>query len=156
MKSLRLSQNAVRIARRGYAEGASDKLRLNFALPTEALYKNVEVTQVNIPASLGDMGILANHAPSVEQLKPGVVDIIGNDGTSKQYFVAGGFAIMQPDATLSINAVEAFDIEDFDASAVRSKLAEAEKVASGSGTEQEIAEAKIELEVLEALSAILK
>ena len=47
---------------------------------------------------------------------------------------------------LSINAVEGFPLEDFSAEAVRSQLAEAQKIASGSGSEQDIAEAKIELE----------
>jgi hypothetical protein len=43
--------------------------------------------QVNIPAESGDMGVLANHVPSVEQLRPGIVDII-EDGSSssKQFF----------------------------------------------------------------------
>lgn len=48
---------------------------------------------------------------------------------------------------MSINAVEGFALEDFSEEAVRSQIAEAQKVASGSGSEQDIAEAKIELEV---------
>ncbi|KAH0556083.1 hypothetical protein GP486_005979 [Trichoglossum hirsutum] len=32
------------------------------------------------------MGILANHVPSIEQLKPGLVEIIEESGGSKQYF----------------------------------------------------------------------
>ena len=42
--------------------------------------------QVNIPAESGDMGILANHVPSIEQLKPGLVEIIEESGGSKQFF----------------------------------------------------------------------
>ena len=61
--------------------------------------------------------------------------------------VSGGFAVVQPNSALSINAVEAYPLEDFSADAVRSQLAEAQKVANGSGSEQDIAEAKIELEV---------
>lgn len=38
-------------------------------------------------------------------------------------------------------------MEDFSAEAVRSQIAEAQKIAGGSGSEQDIAEAKIELEV---------
>lgn len=61
--------------------------------------------------------------------------------------MSGGFAIVQPKSRLSINAVEGYPLEDFSAEAVRAQIAEAQKVASGNGTEQEIAEAKIELEV---------
>ena len=86
--------------------------------------------------------------------------------------MSGGFAVVQPDSVLSINAVEGFPLEDFSEEAVRSQIAEAQKVASGSGSEQDIAEAKIELEVrkrtgslwpllivsqvLESLQAVLK
>jgi len=65
--------------------------------------------------------------------------------------VSGGFATVQPGNLLSINAVEAFSLEDFSPEAVRSGLAEAQKVASGAGSEEEVAEARIEVEVYEAL-----
>ena len=78
--------------------------------------------------------------------------------------VSGGFATVQPGSKLSINAVEGYPLEDFSAEvcktrrkqrgqdidklqAVRNQIAEAQKIASGSGSEQDIAEAKIELEV---------
>ena len=61
--------------------------------------------------------------------------------------VSGGFAIVQPNSELSINAVEGHPLEDFNIEAVRSQIAEATKIISGSGSEQDIAEAKIELEV---------
>jgi len=42
--------------------------------------------QVNIPAESGEMGILAQHVPSIEQLKPGLVEVIEEAGGSKQFF----------------------------------------------------------------------
>lgn len=61
------------------------------------------------------MGVLANHVPSIEQLKPGLVEIIEESGNNKQFFLSGGFAVVQPDSKLSINAVEGYPIEDFSA-----------------------------------------
>lgn len=61
--------------------------------------------------------------------------------------MSGGFATVQPNSVLSINAVEGFPLEDFSADAIKNQIAEATKVANGSGSEQDIAEAKIELEV---------
>lgn len=61
--------------------------------------------------------------------------------------MSGGFATVQPDSSMSINAPEGYPLEDFSADAIRSQIAESQKVANGSGSEQEIAEAKIELEV---------
>ena len=61
--------------------------------------------------------------------------------------VSGGFAVVQPDSQLSINAVEGYPLEDFSDEAVKSQINEASKIANGGGSEQDIAEAKIELEV---------
>lgn len=61
--------------------------------------------------------------------------------------VSGGFATVQPGSKLSINAVEGFALEDFSVENVKNQIAEAQKIAGGSGSEQDIAEAKIELEV---------
>lgn len=61
--------------------------------------------------------------------------------------VSGGFAVVQPGSVLSINAVEGYPLEDFSSEAVRNQIQEAQKIAGGSGSETDIAEAKIELEV---------
>ncbi|KKK12231.1 ATP synthase subunit delta [Aspergillus rambellii] len=169
MSSLRFARSALRarpsairvpVQRRGYAEAVSDKIKLSLVLPHQTIFRSTGVyassVQVNIPAESGEMGVLANHVPSIEQLKPGLVEIVEEGGASKKFFLSGGFAVVQPDSQLSINAVEGFPLEDFSAENVRSQIAEAQKIASGNGSEQDIAEAKIELEVLETLQAVLK
>jgi len=52
----------------------------------QAIYKSTDVVQVNIPAESGDMGILANHVPSIEQLRPGLIEVFEESGGSKQFF----------------------------------------------------------------------
>jgi F0F1-type ATP synthase epsilon subunit len=52
----------------------------------KSMYKSQDVVQVNIPAESGEMGILANHVPSIEQLKPGLIEVIEESGGSKQFF----------------------------------------------------------------------
>lgn len=52
----------------------------------QSIYKSQDVVQVNIPAESGEMGVLANHVPSIEQLKPGLVEVIEESGGSKQFF----------------------------------------------------------------------
>ncbi|KAF9950278.1 delta subunit of the central stalk of mitochondrial F1F0 ATP synthase, atp16, partial [Modicella reniformis] len=138
---------------RSYAtEAASTGLRLTFAVPHQTLYKDVNVAQVNIAAVSGDMGILASHVPSIEQLRPGVVEVL-EGAASKRFFVSGGFATMNPDSTLNINAIEAFPIEEFSSETIRNNLAEAQRVVNSGATEEEKIAAKIEVEVLEALQA---
>ncbi|KAK0389200.1 hypothetical protein NLU13_2775 [Sarocladium strictum] len=156
--ALRARPSALRVPalRRTYAEAVPDKIKLTLSLPHQSIYKSQDVVQVNIPAESGEMGVLANHVPSIEQLKPGVVEVIEETGGAKQFFLSGGFATVQPDSSMSINAPEGYPLEDFSADAIRSQIAEAQKVANGSGSEQDIAEAKIELEVLETLAAHVK
>jgi F-type H+-transporting ATPase subunit delta len=63
------------------------------------------------------------------------------------FVVSGGFAVINPNSVLSINAIEGYPIEDFSIENVRAQLAEAHKVSSGNGSALEIAEAQIEVEV---------
>jgi len=160
MASLRLATSAARrapstihISRRGYAE-ASDKIKLSMALPHQSIFSSTDVVQVNICAATGDMGILANHVPSVEPLRPGIVEVLESSG-SKKWFISGGFATVHPNNKLTINAVEAAPLEDFSIEAVRTNLQEALKVASGNGTEEDKLEARIEADVYESLQHAL-
>lgn len=43
---------------------------------------------MNVPAESGEMGVLANHVPSIEQLKPGLIEVVEESGGSKQFFCA--------------------------------------------------------------------
>lgn len=52
----------------------------------KTIFNSAEATQVNISAASGDMGILANHVPSVEPLRPGVLEVIESNGQSQKWF----------------------------------------------------------------------
>ena len=52
----------------------------------QAIFTSTEVVQVNLAAATGDMGILANHVPSIEALRPGVVEVIDSSNASKKFF----------------------------------------------------------------------
>ena len=58
----------------------------NCRILMQSLYKSQGVVQVNIPAESGEMGVLANHVPSIEQLKPGLVEVVEEGGSTKQFF----------------------------------------------------------------------
>lgn len=112
------------------------------------------MTQVNIASSTGDMGILASHVPAVEELRPGVLEVVESSG-SKKWFVSGGFATVHPNNKLVVNAIEAYPLDQFSAEAVRSALSEAQRVASSGSSAEAKAEAEIEIEVYTALQAAL-
>ncbi|EGW33684.1 ATP synthase delta subunit [Spathaspora passalidarum NRRL Y-27907] len=156
-QALRQVAKQSTVVRRTYATEAvaSDALKLSLALPHQTLYSDSEVEQVNLPSVNGDLGILANHIPIVEQLRPGLLEIISKTGETEQYFVSGGIATVQPGNKLTISAIEAFKPEQIDTHAVKNLIADAQKRAESSD-EVVAAEATIELEVLEALSHVAK
>ncbi|CCU80314.1 unnamed protein product [Blumeria hordei] len=142
---------------RGYAEVAIDKIRLSLSLPHKSLYKSQNVRQVNIPAESGEMGILAKHVPSIEQLKPGLVEVIEDNGESKLFFLAGGFAVVQPDSQLCINAVEGFPLSELSMEKARTHLTELQKKASETSADEESnVRTNIALEVISSLIASQK
>ncbi|KAH8083080.1 ATP synthase [Filobasidium floriforme] len=146
---------AAGVARRGYADVADGALKLSLVLPHQAIFSTQGVTQVNIPAVSGDMGILANHVPTVEALRPGLVEVIESAGSSKKFFVSAGFATVHANNSMTINAVEAYELDKFSPEAVRAGLADAQRVIGSNATEQDKAEARIEVEVFESIQSAL-
>ncbi|OHV82095.1 F0F1 ATP synthase subunit epsilon [Rhizobium sp. LCM 4573] len=69
----------------------------NFELVSpERLLVSEKATEVVIPATLGEMTVLANHAPTMTTVKPGVVTVKLASGQTNQYVVFGGFADILP------------------------------------------------------------
>lgn len=62
----------------------------------ERLLVSEKVTEVIIPATLGEMTVLAKHAPTMTTIKPGVVTVKLASGATKKYVVFGGFADILP------------------------------------------------------------
>jgi len=52
---------------------------------------SVEATEVQIPGVDGDMTAMANHAPTITTLRPGIVKVVHGSGDDS-YVVSGGFA----------------------------------------------------------------
>lgn len=129
----------------------------------------------------GAMGILSKHVPSLIELKPGLIEIIGgadsgvvgaaadsntttntNTNTnfnknSKKIFASGGFATINPDNTIDISAMDAYALEDFDPTTVTNLIGEYEdnlKNASLSALEKCINQ--IQLETLKSLQNSLR
>ena len=102
-----LSRTAFTLARRTAARCLSTEaapataVKLNFSLPHETVYNGAEVYSVILPGMEGEYGITANHVPYVSQLKPGVMKILHEEGSTEpeNYFVAGGFAFTHADST---------------------------------------------------------
>jgi F0F1-type ATP synthase epsilon subunit len=128
---------------------------LNFSVPSESIYSEATVYQVIIPGSEGEYGVSAGHVPYVAQLKPGVLQIIHDEGASgetEKYFVPGGYAITHSNSVTDIVCPEAVKLDDLDSSAVQSQF-EAAKAAYGAAISGSLeqAEAQIDMEVNRAM-----
>lgn len=68
----------------------ADTMQFDLVSPERRL-ASMQVTSVQIPGADGDMTAMANHAPVITTLRPGVLTVDGPDGT-EDYVVTGGFA----------------------------------------------------------------
>jgi F-type H+-transporting ATPase subunit epsilon len=78
----------------------------------EKLLFSGEVTQVDVPGSEGDFGVLAGHAPIVTTLRPGIL-IIYSERDALRIVIDGGFAEVGP-AGLTVLADMAVPVDEFD------------------------------------------
>lgn len=79
----------------------------------EQVLASEEATMVVIPGEAGDFGVLADHAPLLSSIRPGVVTVTLPDGSIKKIFVAGGFADVSG-KICSVLAEEAVNVNELD------------------------------------------
>ena len=68
----------------------ADTMQFDLVSPERRL-ASMEVTAVQIPGADGDMTAMADHAPTITTLRPGILKVEGPSGAS-EYVVTGGFA----------------------------------------------------------------
>ena len=82
----------------------------------ERLLVSTQVESVVIPGAEGEMTVMANHAPVMTTVKPGVVSLRTAAGADERYVVFGGFADILPTGCtlLAESAVAVKDINRAD------------------------------------------
>lgn len=82
----------------------------------ERLLVSELVESVIIPGTEGEMTVMANHAPVMATVKPGVVTVKPVSGAEQRYVVFGGFADILPEGCtlLAESAVPVADINKAD------------------------------------------
>lgn len=85
----------------------------NFELVSpEKLLLSARVTEIVLPATEGEMTVMANHAPFMTTIRPGIVSVKADDGTVSKFVVFGGFADILPDGC-TLLAESAFPAGEF-------------------------------------------
>jgi F-type H+-transporting ATPase subunit epsilon len=96
----------------------------NLVAPDKLLFSG-EVDQVDIPGMDGDFGVLADHAPLVALLRPGMLTVrVGSD--AQRLVIFGGFAEVSPQG-LTVLADYATSLEDLDLAMLAARIAETEE-----------------------------
>ena len=120
----------------------------------EKLLFSGEVTQVDLPGSEGDFGVLAGHAPLVTTLRPGILVIYGSAGELR-IVVNGGFAEVGP-AGLNVLAELAVPVEEFDVAVLAGVIKDTEEDVADATDDWRRDKLSRKLDQLKALQAALQ
>jgi F-type H+-transporting ATPase subunit epsilon len=129
----------------------ADTLQFDLVSPERSL-ASLEVTEVQIPGSEGDMTAMAGHAPTITTLRPGILRIVSAEGT-QSFAVTGGFAEITAAAT-SVLAERAMPADAVTAEMMAEMKVEAEKFAEGATGETRDVADKLVAEMSELAGAL--
>ncbi|MEQ8655905.1 MAG: F0F1 ATP synthase subunit epsilon [Hyphomicrobiales bacterium] len=113
-----------------------------------------QATQVVVPGAEGQFTVLANHAPFLSTLKPGVLDVTMADGSTDRIFVRGGFADANPEG-LTLLAEEAQRLADMDMASLDQAIQDAREDAADAKDDASKTAAETKLAQLEEVKAVL-
>lgn len=123
----------------------------NFELvsPERVLFSG-DVNSVVVPAAEGEITVLANHAPFMSAVRPGVVTVDGG----KRLFVRGGFVDVNASG-LTLLAEQAVAVDEIDREKLSLDLKVAEDELKGA-TGEALAAAEDKLAALSAMMAAVR
>jgi F-type H+-transporting ATPase subunit epsilon len=104
----------------------ADMMQFDLVSPERRL-ASVEASAVQIPGADGDFTAMANHAPVIATLRPGIVTVQGANGEEK-FVVTGGFAEISPEGAtvlaeraMPVSEVTQSVLDDFVSDAVAAR-----------------------------------
>jgi F-type H+-transporting ATPase subunit epsilon len=114
---------------------------------------NGEARQVSTRTAVGELGILANHAPLLAALRPAELRLHVSDSETKRYAQAHGWLqVFGNHAKLLVE--EAIDPADLDPATLKEQLADAEQRLAEAAGDGALARAQKDRERAEAFLAI--
>lgn len=102
----------------------------------EKLLAQDTAQMIVVPGTDGDFAVLEGHAPFMSTMRPGAIDIYGDDDSTvtQRLFVKGGLAQIAP-AGLTILAEEALDLDSVDVESVKQAVANLHEDLAGADDE---------------------
>ncbi|CAI2932530.1 F0F1 ATP synthase subunit epsilon [Aminobacter niigataensis] len=120
----------------------------------ERLLVSEQVESVVIPGAEGEMTVMANHAPVMTTIKPGVVTVKAVGGKEERYVVFGGFADIVP-AGCTLLAESATPVKDIDRAELLRRIQDAREDVSDAKDDQVRTKAESYLNHLSTLEAAI-
>ncbi|MDX8513951.1 F0F1 ATP synthase subunit epsilon [Mesorhizobium captivum] len=120
----------------------------------ERLLVSEEVESVVIPGAEGEMTVMAQHAPVMTTIKPGVVTVKTAAGKEERYVVFGGFADILPSGC-TLLAESATHVNDIDRADIARRIQEAREDAADAKDDEARAKAEQFLSQLTTLEGAL-
>ena len=118
----------------------------------EQLVFSGEVEHVVVPGAEGEFGVMAQHAPLIAMLRPGLLKILGPN--ERQFVLRGGFAEVNPQG-LTVLADFAAPVDDVDRDVLAGQIKDLEEDVADA-TEGPVRDrAATRLEQLKAVQAAL-
>ena len=124
-------------------------------VPPERLLFSGLVESVILSGTEGEMTVLADEAPAMTVLKPGVVTYVESSGVTKKLFVRAGFADIAPTG-LTILAETAVPLEEMSAARMDAEIKTAGELAASATAGEALRLASEKLAQLNELKAALK
>ncbi|MDN5567649.1 MAG: F0F1 ATP synthase subunit epsilon [Paracoccus sp. (in: a-proteobacteria)] len=75
----------------------ADTMQFDLVSPERSL-ASIPVREVRLPGTDGDLTAMPGHAPTIVTLRPGMVILVGADGSQSEFAVTGGFAEINADS----------------------------------------------------------
>lgn len=110
-------------------------MQFQLITPEKVLFSG-DITEVTVPGTDGEFGVLEGHAPTISTLKPGVVTFHTSSGQTHKVAVQGGVAEAIPDRC-SVLAEVATSLDGLTKDQLKTQLDEAlAKIQHAAGTEE--------------------
>ena len=119
----------------------------------ERLLFSGQVEHVVAPGTEGEFGVLADHAPFVAMLKPGILSILGS-GEPQRIVIDGGFAEVGGN-TLTVLTNFAAPVDQFDTAQLARQIKNTEDDIADAADDAKRDQLRQKLEHLQALQAAL-
>ncbi len=128
-------------------------LHFELVSPARLLFSG-SVASVTIPGTEGEMGIFPGHAPILSTLKPGVVTVYKDGGSTDRIFVKGGMVEVNPQG-LTVLAEVAIPMAELNADALSKQIRNAEEDVADAKSDEARRKAAENLEHLKALQGAI-